>query len=165
MRKSINFILPNHRIIASLIFVFDLVLFSACLLYLSGFYPVVGWASTDKFSKTATSATVQNSVDPGISVPGSSSSRPSSLTKYSSTHSLGGASGPVFTSDVTFLLEGSHENTGTLIEWLRSEGKRTSTFSSLFLLCLFYVYWWNLKSQLSLFTLVLTYLVLATTNF
>ncbi|KAA0185269.1 putative glycerol kinase 5, partial [Fasciolopsis buskii] len=88
----------------------------------AGFYPVVGWASTDKFSKTATSATVQNSVDPGISVPGSSSSRPSSLTKYSSTHSLGGASGPVFTSDVTFLLEGSHENTGTLIEWLRSEG-------------------------------------------
>ncbi|THD26971.1 putative glycerol kinase [Fasciola hepatica] len=89
---------------------------------MNGFYPVVGWASTDKFNGTNTSAAERNSGGPGISAPVSSTFRSSSLTKSSSTHSLGGATAPIFASDLTYLLEGSHENTGTLIEWLRSEG-------------------------------------------
>ncbi|TPP65004.1 putative glycerol kinase 5 [Fasciola gigantica] len=86
------------------------------------FYPVVGWASTDKFNGINTSAAERNSGGPGISAPVSSTFRSSSLTKSSSTHSLGGATAPIFAPDLTYLLEGSHENTGTLIEWLRSEG-------------------------------------------
>ncbi|KAG5451908.1 putative glycerol kinase 5 [Clonorchis sinensis] len=62
---------------------------------MNGFYPVIGWASS------CPSADTMSAVD--VSSCGSS--------PCASSHS----------SDLTYLLEGSHPNTGTIIEWLRTE--------------------------------------------
>ncbi|VDP88759.1 unnamed protein product [Echinostoma caproni] len=101
---------------------------------MNGFYPVVGWASTDRFNDTA-------SVCERTTFTHQGKSKTTALTTCASIHSLGSDSESIRTSDVTYLLEGSHENTGTLIEWLRTEGGRFSpyqlSFSNHFVLHLF----------------------------
>ncbi|CAL8086524.1 unnamed protein product [Calicophoron daubneyi] len=69
---------------------------------MDGFYPIVGWAS--KYYPSDASSFTELSL----------------TSTDESTYS--GANRPGRPSDMTFLLEGQHSNTGTIIEWLRQEG-------------------------------------------